>query len=97
MNSGFPDTPTLGEAGLSGFDVSSWQAVFVPKGTPKPIVDKLSGAIAEIVKEPDVQEKLGKTMGMNLVGSTPEQLQALIDKEIARWADVVKRAKITAQ
>ncbi|HEX7749410.1 MAG TPA: tripartite tricarboxylate transporter substrate binding protein [Bordetella sp.] len=92
-----PDTPTLGEAGLPGFDVSSWQAVFVPKGTPQPIVDKLSKAIAEIVKDPDVQEKLGKTMGMNLVGSTPEQLQALIDKEIARWADVVKRAKITAQ
>lgn len=92
-----PDTPTLGEAGLPGFDVSSWQAVFVPKGTPQPIVDKLSKAIAEIVKEPDVQEKLGKTMGMNLVGSTPEQLQALIDKEIPRWADVVKRAKLTAQ
>ena len=92
-----PDTPTLGEAGLPGFDVSSWQAVFVPKGTPQPIGDKLSKAIAEIVKDPDVQEKLGKTMGMNLVGSTPEQLQALIDKEIARWADVVKRAKITAQ
>jgi len=89
-----PDTPTLGEAGLSGFDVSSWQAVFVPKGTPQPIVDKLSKAIAEIVKQPDVQEKLGKTMGMNLVGSTPEQLQALIDKEIPRWADVVKRANI---
>jgi tripartite-type tricarboxylate transporter receptor subunit TctC len=92
-----PDTPTLGEAGLPGFDVSSWQAVFVPKGTPQPIVDKLSKAIAEIVKDPDVQEKLGKTMGMNLVGSTPEQLQALVDKEIARWADVVKRAKLTAQ
>ena len=92
-----PDTPTLGEAGLPGFDVSSWQAVFVPKGTPQPIVDKLSKAIAEIVKDPDVQEKLGKTMGMNLVGSTPGQLQALVDKEIARWADVVKRANITAQ
>ncbi|MGN6582033.1 MAG: Bug family tripartite tricarboxylate transporter substrate binding protein, partial [Bordetella sp.] len=45
-----PDTPTLGQAGLPGFDVSSWQAVFVPKGTPQPIVDKLSKAIAEIVK-----------------------------------------------
>lgn len=92
-----PDTPTLGEAGLPGFDVSSWQAVFVPKGTPKPIVDRLSKAIAQIVREPDVQQKLGKTMGMNLVGSTPEQLQALVDKEIPRWAGVVKRAKLVAQ
>ncbi|WP_019939949.1 tripartite tricarboxylate transporter substrate binding protein [Bordetella sp. FB-8] len=92
-----PDTPTLGESGLPGFDVSSWQAVFVPKGTPKPIVDRLSKAIAEIVRQPDVQEKLGKTMGMNLVGSTPEQLQALVDKEIPRWAGVVKRAKLVAQ
>jgi tripartite-type tricarboxylate transporter receptor subunit TctC len=92
-----PDTPTLGESGLPGFDVSSWQAVFVPKGTPKPIVDRLSKAIAQIVREPDVQQKLGKTMGMNLVGSTPEQLQALVDKEIPRWAGVVKRAKLVAQ
>ena len=92
-----PDTPTLGESGLSGFDVSSWQAVFAPKGTPAPIVDQLSKAIAEIVKEPDVQEKLGKDMGMNLVGSTPAQLQSLVDSEIKRWSGVIQQSKIPPQ
>lgn len=85
-----PETPTLAEAGVSGFDVSSWQAVYAPKGTPKEIVDRLSREIAEILKEPDVQEKLGKTMGMTLVGSTPEQLRDLMAREIPRWAEVVR-------
>jgi tripartite-type tricarboxylate transporter receptor subunit TctC len=87
-----PDTPTLQEAGVPGFDVSSWQAVYAPKGTPKAIVDRLSKEIAEILKEPDVQEKLGKTMGMDLVGSTPEQLRDLMSREIPRWAEVVQKS-----
>ena len=85
-----PETPTLAEAGVPGFDVASWQAVYAPKGTPKPIVDRLSREIAAILKEPDVQEKLGKTMGMELVGGTPEQLRDLMATEIPRWAEVVK-------
>lgn len=87
-----PDTPTMEEAGVKGFDVASWQAVYAPKGTPKPIVDRLSREIAEILKAPDVQEKLGKTMGMELVGSTPEQLRDLMATEIPRWAEVVKKS-----
>ncbi len=87
-----PDTPTLSEAGVPGFDVSSWQAVYAPKGTPKPVVDCLSKEIAEILKLPDVQEKLGKTMGMTLVGSTPEQLRDLMAAEIPRWAEVVRKS-----
>jgi tripartite-type tricarboxylate transporter receptor subunit TctC len=87
-----PDTPTLQEAGVPGFDVSSWQAVYAPKGTPKAIVDRLSKEIAEILKEPDVQERLGKTMGMDLVGSTPEQLRDLMSREIPRWAEVVQKS-----
>ncbi|SAI39705.1 putattive exported protein [Bordetella ansorpii] len=87
-----PETPTMAQAGVPGFDVASWQAVYAPKGTPKPIVDRLSREIAAILKEPDVQEKLGKTMGMELVGSTPEQLRDLMATEIPRWADVVKQS-----
>jgi tripartite-type tricarboxylate transporter receptor subunit TctC len=87
-----PDVPTLQEAGVPGFDVSSWQAVYAPKGTPKAIVDRLSKEIAQILKEPDVQEKLGKTMGMELVGSTPEQLRDLMAREIPRWAEVVQKS-----
>ncbi|AOB31516.1 ABC transporter substrate-binding protein [Bordetella sp. H567] len=92
-----PDVPTLQEAGVPGFDVSSWQAVYAPKGTPKPIVDRLSREIAEILKEPDVQEKLGKTMGMELVGGSPEQLRELMAREIPRWAEVVKKSGAKAE
>ncbi|MVW73682.1 tripartite tricarboxylate transporter substrate binding protein, partial [Bordetella sp. 15P40C-2] len=87
-----PDTPTMEEAGVKGFQMASWQAVYAPKGTPKPIVDRLSQEIAQILKDPDVQEKLGKTMGMELVGSTPEQLRDLMASEIPRWAEVVKKS-----
>ncbi|SAI71429.1 putattive exported protein [Bordetella ansorpii] len=87
-----PGTPTLAEAGVPGFDVASWQAVYAPKGTPKPIVDRLSREIAAILKEPDVQEKLGKTMGMELVGGTPDKLRDLMAAEIPRWAEVVKQS-----
>ncbi|MFJ1299477.1 Bug family tripartite tricarboxylate transporter substrate binding protein [Pseudomonadota bacterium AL_CKDN230030165-1A_HGKHYDSX7] len=87
-----PETPTMAEAGVQGFSVASWQAVYAPKGTPKPIVDRLSKEIAAILKEPDVQERLGKTMGMELVGSTPEQLRELMATEIPRWAKVVQES-----
>ena len=87
-----PDTPTMEEAGVKGFQISSWQAVYAPKGTPKPIVDRLSHEIAEILKEPDVQEKLGKTMGMELVGGSPEALRDLMATEIPRWAEVVQKS-----
>ncbi len=87
-----PETPTMQEAGVAGFEMASWQAVYAPKGTPKPIVDRLAQEISKIVKEPDVQEKLGVTMGMELVGSTPEQLRDLMATEIPRWAEVVKKS-----
>jgi len=87
-----PDTPTMEEAGVAGFQMASWQAVYAPKGTPKPIVDRLSKEIGAILKAPDVQEKLGKTMGMELVGSSPEALRDLMASEIPRWAEVVKKS-----
>ncbi|OZI22236.1 ABC transporter substrate-binding protein [Bordetella genomosp. 7] len=90
-----PDTPTMEEAGVPGFQMASWQAVYAPKGTPKAVVDRLSQEISAILKEPDVQEKLGKTMGMELVGSTPEALRDLMASEIPRWAEVVEKSGAT--
>jgi len=87
-----PETPTMEEAGVAGFNVASWQAVYAPKGTPKPILDRLAQELAVIVKDPEVQEQLSKTMGMQLVGSTPEQLRDLMATEIPRWAEVVKKS-----
>jgi tripartite-type tricarboxylate transporter receptor subunit TctC len=92
-----PDVPTLQEAGVPGFDVYSWQAVYAPKGTPKPIIDRLYKEISEILKEPDVQQKLGKTMGMELVGGSPEQLRDLMAREIPRWKAVVQKSGAKAE
>lgn len=87
-----PDTPTMEESGVKDFKMASWQAVYAPKGTPKAIVDRLSQEIAAVLQEPDVQEKLGKTMGMQLVGSSPEALRDLMATEIPRWAEVVEKS-----
>jgi tripartite-type tricarboxylate transporter receptor subunit TctC len=72
--------------------MSSWQAVYAPKGTPRPIVDRLAQEIQKALKLPDVQAKLGKTMGMELVGGGPDELAALMKREIPRWAALVKKS-----
>lgn len=92
-----PETPTLEEAGVKGFQVASWQAVYAPKGTPPEIVQRLSKEIAEVLKEPDVQAQLTQTMGMELVGGSPEELRDLMAKEIPRWAEVVKKSGATVE
>lgn len=91
-----PGTPTMIESGVPGFDVSSWQAIYAPRGTPKPIVQRLAREIQEALKQPDVQEKLGKNMGMEIVAGGPDELAALMAKEIPRWAALVKKSGATA-
>jgi tripartite-type tricarboxylate transporter receptor subunit TctC len=91
-----PELPTMIESGVPGFEMSSWQAIYAPKGTPKAIVQKLNAEIVKALKLPDVQAKLHDQLGMNIVGSTPEELAAHMDKEIPRWADLVKKSGATA-
>nr|WP_316642356.1 tripartite tricarboxylate transporter substrate binding protein [uncultured Roseateles sp.] len=91
-----PNTPTMIEAGVPGFEMSSWQAIYAPKGTPKPIVQKLSTEIAKALRQPDVQAKLHGQLGMEIVGGTPEELAALMAKEIPRWAALVKKSGASA-
>ncbi len=90
-----PNTPTMVEAGIPGFEMASWQAVYAPHGTPKPIVDRLHDEIAKALKLPDVQSKLGG-LGMELVGGTPQELAALMAREIPRWAALVKKSDASA-
>ena len=90
-----PELPTMIESGIPGFEMSSWQAIYAPKGTPKAIVQKLNAEIVKALKQPDVQAKLQDQLGMNIVGSTPEELAAHMDKEIPRWADLVKKSGAT--
>lgn len=89
-----PSTPTMIEAGVPGFEMFSWQAVYAPKGTPKPIVDRLHDEIVAALKNPDVKSKLD-TLGMEVVGSTPAELEALMAKEIPRWAALIKKSGAT--
>ena len=89
----FPNVPTMAESGVPGYDVVSWQAVFAPAGTPKPIVDRLYAEIARILKEPDVQERLAK-LGLDPSGMPPAELAAFQKAEIEKWAKVIKAANI---
>jgi tripartite-type tricarboxylate transporter receptor subunit TctC len=90
-----PDVPTIAEAGQRGFDMGSWQAVFAPAGTPKPIVDRLHAEIMKIVATPEVQARL-KGFGMTPSTMTPAQLGEYQKAEVAKWATVVKAAGIKA-
>jgi len=87
-----PDTPTMAEAGIKDFEMSSWQAVYATKGTPKPIVDKLNGEIVKILKAPDTRQKMQDTMGIEVVASSPEELTKLMQSEIPRWTALIKKS-----
>jgi tripartite-type tricarboxylate transporter receptor subunit TctC len=87
-----PNVPTIGES-IPGFEVVSWQAIFVPAKTPAPIVSKLNTEIGRILATPDMQERLTK-LGMLSQPMTPEQIQSFQKAEIAKWGEVVKAANI---
>jgi tripartite-type tricarboxylate transporter receptor subunit TctC len=89
----FPDVPTLAEAGVPDQESEFIQAVLVPAGTPKQIVDKLYREIAHIVLLPEVKARLA-AIGYTAVGNTPEEFAAQIKRDIARWAKVIREAGI---
>jgi len=91
-----PELPTMMESGIPKFEMSSWQAVYAPKGTPKPIVQRLNAEITKILKAPDVVAKLHDQLGMEIIASSPDELAAHMKTEIARWAELVKKSGATA-
>ncbi|MBS0340903.1 MAG: tripartite tricarboxylate transporter substrate binding protein [Proteobacteria bacterium] len=91
-----PDLPTMIESGVPNFEMSSWQAVYVPKGTPRAIVNRLNAEIVSALKQPDVKAKLQDQLAMELVGSSPEELRDFMAREIPRWAELVKKSGATA-
>jgi tripartite-type tricarboxylate transporter receptor subunit TctC len=88
-----PNVPTMAEAGVAGYDVVAWQGIFAPAGTPAPIVQRLYTEISGILKQPDVQERLAK-LGVEPSGMSPQQFATFQAAEIAKWAKVVKEAKV---
>ncbi|MFM8929570.1 MAG: Bug family tripartite tricarboxylate transporter substrate binding protein [Betaproteobacteria bacterium] len=91
-----PDVPTMVESGLAGFELSSWQAVFAPAGTPKPIVDRLYAEISRILKMPDVAKRLSD-LGLDLSGMPPADLAAVIKADVPRLGKVVRDSGAKAE
>ena len=88
------DVPTTKEAGLPEFQVSAWNAVFAPKDTPKDVMAKLNGALVKALDDGATRTRLLE-LGSNIpdrAGRTPESLQALVEKEVARWTPILKAA-----
>lgn len=83
-----PQVPTMAEAGVAGYDVSPWFAVFAPAGTPKPVIERLNKALTEAMKQPDVAQRLG-TIGAEPVGSSPEALAAHLARESITWTRLI--------
>ena len=86
----FPELPTISEAGVPGYEVVTWSGVVVPSGVPNAIVQRLNREINTAIASDTAREKLG-SIGYELVGGSSEQFTQLVKKEIAKWADVVKR------
>src|SRR5262245_5065447 len=87
-----PDVPTLREAGID-VEADAWNGLIAPGNTPKPIIDTISKDVSEIIRRSEVREKLAAQL-MEPVGSSPEELRARMDGEVARWAPVIQPANV---
>jgi tripartite-type tricarboxylate transporter receptor subunit TctC len=88
-----PDLPTLDELGLKGFEVGNWAGLLGPAGLDRTIVTKLHDEIMAILDLPDIKARI-KTLGYDMIASTPEEFGAQMKHDVTRWSDVVKRANI---
>ena len=90
-SSTLPELPTMSEAGVPGFEASTWYALLAPAGTPRHIVAKLNGDVVKILKQPEVHGRL-TAMAIEIVGGSPDELARHIRSEIPKWARVVKQS-----
>ncbi|MBA2690862.1 MAG: tripartite tricarboxylate transporter substrate binding protein BugD [Burkholderiales bacterium] len=93
-----PDVPTLSEAGLPGFEVGVWHGLYAPKGTPKPIIDKLVAALQVALKDPLVKQRFAElgTDPVAMEQATPAALRKQLKTEIDKWAPIIKQAGVYA-
>ena len=89
----FPELPTMAEAGMKGYDTSTWGGLLAPAGTPKDVVAKLNAEVNKALAAPDVKERLAGA-GIEPAGGTPAQFSTFIESEMKRWAQVAKDAGI---
>jgi tripartite-type tricarboxylate transporter receptor subunit TctC len=90
-----PDIPTMAESGYPGFEAVPWFGLMAPAGTPRAIIEKVHRETVRVLAMPEVKKSLG-TLGLDLIGNSPEQFAAVIKAEIPQWAAVIKGAGIRA-
>ena len=86
-----PDLPTVAEAGVPGYDISTWYGLWAPKGAPRDITERIASETAKILKLPDVRERYA-ALGAEPVGSTPDEFAAYCRSELTKWAKIVKES-----
>lgn len=89
-----PTVATMAEQGYPGIGTNAWQGLFVPAATPKPVVDKLYGAVAAVLSRPEMREMLAKQMMTVTLSASPDEFTQLVRKETVAWAEVVRENKV---
>jgi len=95
-NAQTPDVPTVIEAGVPGYEVIIWYAMFVPAKVPKPIIAKLNATIVQVMAKPEMKARLAQA-GIDAATSTPEELAAWVKVEVEKWTRVVKQANVVPE
>ncbi|AVS74222.1 tripartite tricarboxylate transporter substrate binding protein [Paracidovorax cattleyae] len=88
-----PDVPTVAEAAIPGYEAYEWNGMFLPAGTPAPVAAQLQQALAEVLKEDEVRQRL-TDLGAQPIGSTPAEFAIFLKKEEAKWGEVVRKGHI---
>jgi len=88
-----PQLPTISQSGLEGYEVSGWFGIFAPIGTPQPVIDMISQAVATAVKDPEIQKSLAND-GDAAVGNSPPEFAKEVQTDIAKWSKIIKSSNI---
>ena len=91
-----PDVPTVQESGIQSFEVTSWNGIFAPKGTPDEVVTKMNQALQAVLATPDIKQRM-LDLGVEARASTPDELRGRLQTDIAKWGDVIAKAGIERQ
>ena len=91
-----PDVPTIAELGFPNYEITSWQGLFAPAGTPKDVVAKINAETVAMLNTPDIRQRISQE-GADPVGGTPEQFTARVKAEVAKWGNLVRDAGIGTQ
>jgi tripartite-type tricarboxylate transporter receptor subunit TctC len=92
-----PNVPTMAEQGFPGIGTNAWQGMFAPAATPKPVIDKLYRAVAAILSDPAMKERLSKQLLQVTLSPSPEDFQKLVVRETQAWGEFLREAKITIE